>query len=304
MPTQMRSASAILHNNHIFVSGGVFEDRDTKMAVCVQDYDIQTRTWNILPPAPQYHSQAAIVGGLLTLIGGLGASRHSRTKDLSSWTGGKWEPVFPATKRIHYRPGVVSHDNLLVVAGGSENDSKQKMDDIEVLHVPTKQWSSPVNLRLPKPLSNLKMAVCNEIIYVYDAQGKRNVWKMQWAIFKSLLTEGKVPADQEAQARSSWEDVRKAPVRKSALLPNSTHPILIGGQDSGSNPTGAIFVYQPTENVWTKVGSLKENRHGISVVTVNATTVMALGGTSRSDDRDGETFKTVEMLQVVKTVAP
>ena len=267
------NGQALLLDNKIYLYD------DAASGKTLQFYNIEEHSWRMLPSAPQYDCQAAVIGGLLTLIGGKDTSNASYTNMFSSWTEEQWKSIYPAMMCKRFRPGVVSQDNLTVVTGGLV-ENKIELHSIEVFNSLTRQWSFVETLKLPKPLFYHKMATCSDCIYIYDDWDKK-VWYMPWRTFKELLNPEMTPMHRSRLTSPSshyWESAQEAPVKWSSLLPCSTHPLLVGGADKSLKPTALIYMYDSSRHIWMQVGELSEARSNVTVVPINNRAFIVLGG--------------------------
>ena len=105
---------------------------------CMHEYNINTNQWGWLIPSGHYYSIPHIIGGRLTIIGG----RLSATKKMISTfdeDSQTWTSYYPDLFSVRSKPGVVSHLEHVIVAGGvrptaEDDDTPVVQDDIEVLN--------------------------------------------------------------------------------------------------------------------------------------------------------------------------
>ena len=97
-------------------------------------YDIDSNHWSHLPPLRHYKGVPHIIGGKLAIIGGRLPANKEITNMVSTYSEDDqaWVPYYPNLQSKRSRPGVVSHHEYVIVAGGRLADQAQ--DSIEVLN--------------------------------------------------------------------------------------------------------------------------------------------------------------------------
>ena len=284
----------------MYVCGGGCSD--IRLARIVQVYNLDKETWTQLSPAPQCDSEAAAIDNELVLIAGHEASSLTITKMVSSWTEQGWEQNIPAlpTKRI--RPSVMTYGNIVIVAGGRGEDNQTILSSIDVLDTTTRQWQTPANLQLPRPMYEMQMTVCATHIYVASAAFRYDVTTDTVRTFKSVWqlpvsTPIKVLKNED-RSPLQWAKTALTPLYHSSLLQNTAHPLAVGGRDGSYKPTPNIAVYDPRSNKWSTVGQLLEPRVRCAVVSLSRDTFMVCGGCS--DDRNPRStlLNTVELVHM------
>ena len=299
LPIATACATAVVIARNVYVCGGVCPGRDVASERVVQVYDLDKATWAKLPPAPQYNSEAVTINNQLVLIGGRKPSSCTITNMVSTWTGQRWQqdlPVMP-TKRL--RPGVTTYNAYVLVAGGRAEDTI--LNSIDVLDTTTRQWYTPANLQLPRPMYNMQITVSATHICVasagirYDATtntvaSSKSAWQLPVStLTKVLMNEDHSPHD--------WEEIAPTPHYRSALLQHTTHPLAVGGRDNSLHSVATIAVYDRHSNKWSTVGQLPEPRTECTVVSLSRCSFLVCGGLS--DPRDINTLlSSVEVVSV------
>ena len=282
----------------MYVCGGLNDTLDCT----VQAYSIDKATWNQLPPAPQYCSEAAAIDNELVLIAGCEASSGTVTNMVSSWSGQGWEQNIPALPTKRARPGVMTYGNYLIVAGGLAEDKQTILSCIDILDTTTRQWQTPANLQLPQPMYEMQMTVCATHMYVasvgirYDITTGRgtysdSVWQLPVSTFVNVI-------ENEDRRPFQWAETAPTPFILSVLLQHTVHPLAVGGRDGSYKSTPNIAVYDPRSNKWSTVGQLLEPRVRCAVVGLSRDTFMVCGGCS--DDRSplSTLLNTVELVHM------
>ena len=262
---------------------------DLLSARVVQVYDLDKATWTKLPPAPQYNGQAVAINNQLVLIGGREASSNTISNMVSTWTGQGWQQDIPAMPTKRFRPGVTMYGTYVVVAGGMAEDKRTLLRGIDVMDTTIRQWWTPANLRLPQPMYQMKIIVCDSHICVagaaiaYDVASDRGtpsnaVWQFPVnAVDKILTGEDHSPPD-------GWKEIAPTPKSHSALLQYMAHPLAVGGHDNSYRASSRIAMYDPRSNKWCTVGQLLEPRARCTVVGLSGHSFLVCGGCSDAWD--------------------
>ena len=263
---------------------------DATLDQIVQVYDLDKAMWTKLPPAPQYSSQAVAINNQLVLICGYEASSNTISNMLSTWTGQGWQQDIPAMPTKRLRPGVTTYGTYVIVAGGIADDNQTLLNSIDVLNTATLLWSTPANLQLPWPMSNMQITVSATHICVasacitYDATTNKGtlsngVWQLPVStLTKVLMGEDHSPHD--------WEEIAPTPHYSSALLQHTAHPLVVGGHDVSGKSTSNIATFDPRSNKWSTVGQLLEPRTRCTVVGLSRHSFLVCGGASDPSDRN------------------
>ncbi len=299
LPIATFSATALVIARNVYICGGVCPD--VASARVVQVYDLDKATWTKLPPAPQYHSEAAAINNQLVLIGGREASSRTITNMVSTWTGQGWQQDIPAMPTKRFRPGVTTYNTYLMVAGGQAEDDQTLLCSIDVMDTTTRQWYSPANLHIPRPMYDMQITVSATHICVasasiaYDATTKtattsNSVWELPVSTLSKVLVG-------EDSGPHQWTEIAPTPHYCSALLQDTAHPLAVGGYNDSYKSTTDIAVYDRHSNKWSTVGQLLEPRTWCTAVSLSRRSFLVCGGAS--DPRDVNTkLSSVEVVSV------
>ena len=301
LPIATSSATAIMINNHVYVGGGTCSD--VVSARTVQVYSVSHQTWNTLPLSPQYYSQGVEINGHLVLIGGVDASSRTVTNLVSTWNGQVWHQELPPMPTKRLRPSVATYRNLVVVAGGLGEDEQTLLSSITILNITTLQWSILENLSLPQPMCRMQFTISSAHLYVasatimYDVATETDtttntVWQLPLtALENALTTEGD-------DISHHWTEIAPTPYYSSVLLQDTAHVVAVGGSDISSTPTSDVFVYDPNNNKWTKVGQFGVPRVRCAVVSLSSTSFIVCGGYTDPRDVENALLTSVDMVHV------
>ena len=308
LPIATAYGTALVIARNVYVCGGGCGDvyggacPDATLARIVQVYDLDKATWTKLPPAPQYWSEAVAINNQLVLIGGREASSGTITNMVSTWTGQGWQQDIPAMPTKRTRPGVTAYNTYLMVAGGMAEDEQTLLDSIDVMDTTTRQWYTPANLQLPRPMYNMQITVSATHICVASADIMYKIiytnfvvpYKSVWELPVSTLSKVLVGED---CGPHQWTEIAPTPHYRSALLQDTVHPLAVGGFDDSFQSTADIVVYDCHSNKWSTVGQLLEPRIWCTAVSLSRRSFLVCGGVS--DPRDRNTLhSSVEVVSV------
>ena len=292
LPIPTADATAVLIGRNVYLAGGIAPD--VRSAMIVQVYNIDTGKWSILPPAPQYWSEAIAINNNLVLIGGRESSTDKRTNMVSTWLVAeeKWTQTIPPMSTRRSRTGVLLLKIFLFVFSGRGEDEDTLFDSFEVLNVEENQWSSGHGL-LPQPLFTPKLGVFGDIVILTSARESTTTattksWKIPVRVLEDSVTNS---SSQPIQ----WTPIANTPYYESFLLTNSKQPVLVGGH-RGGQPTKAIHLYTPDH--WEVVGQLSEPRMESAVVTISDNSFLVLGGHSDPYNALQSLLNSVELIRM------
>ena len=300
LPIPTSTASAIMINSNIYVYGGFCDN--VVLARQVQVYDVNHNVWSTLLHTPQYGSQGVAINSRLVLIGGYEAVSEGITNLVSTWTGQEWQQDLPPMPTKRGRPGVTTYHTFVVIAGGMAEDRQTLLISIDILNINTRQWWTPANLQLPRPMFDMQCAISNAHLSVVRASIShdvatdtgatvKNVWQLPVTALEKVLITG------EDVTPHKWTEVAPPPYFNSAILQDTTHIVAVGGNGNSGEPMSDIFVYNPDRNVWSKVGQLGVPRTRCSVVSLNGTSFIVCGGCTDASDRKA-LLASVEVVHV------
>ena len=138
----------------------------------VFSYKININEWSRLPPPGHYCCRLQIIDDKLTVIGGFDNATKEFTNKVSTFdnNSNNWTNFYPNMINPRSKPGVVTHQNHVIVLGGTINHNKTSLDDIEVLDwTKATQWMKS-NMKLPEPMWNPSLTISHNQLYIvgYD----------------------------------------------------------------------------------------------------------------------------------------
>ena len=108
-----------------------------------------------------------IIDDKLTVIGGADNATNKATNKVSTFNNNSnnWTQYFPNMITARYKPGVVTHEDHVIVIGGAIDDGICS-DDIEILDwTKATQWMKS-NMKLPEPMWLLSLTISHDQLYI------------------------------------------------------------------------------------------------------------------------------------------
>ena len=230
-------------------------------------YDSSTQTWNKHPQYPYRYSSLAVIGGLVTAIGGVeGAAAISKLLSIDDDGNQKWIEHFPPmpTKRSHTAAATTKQH--LIVAGG-ENGTN--LNIVEVMDVQTLDWSTAASL--PCSYSNASATICGGRFYMLGGFDRYGFTK---CVLACSLTKLLQPCS-ETSSDSVWHRITDVPVYKSTCAAVSGE---LGGRDAENKTTAAVHIYNPTTDSWDILSNMTTARSLCLVAVLPANEIMVISG--------------------------
>jgi len=295
------SAYTAVQDKKVYVTGGGSPDGAAKHHVYV--YDINTDQWGQLPPPGQYFGVPQIIGGKLAIIGGRLSATKQRTNKVSTFeeTTQTWISFYPDLLSVRSKPGVVSHMEHVIVAGGINTSVIQ--DDIEVLNwIENSTWRK-VSIKLPVPMTSFRPIISDGhcCIVGYDSADNR-VYNDAYKIpVVDIIRSG----DQRQASwitmnwiTKKWPSMIPADHYYATVVPNLSTPVVVGGRHQSSATITTSDIKMMSSNSWRNVASLSSARCDVAVAAVNDNAIIVIGGCAKGgEDALSSSLATVELGQ-------
>ena len=290
LPVPIHSGCIAVHNHKVYVTGYSSD----KVAIHqIYVYDISTGQWDQLPPSGHFNGVPHIIGEKLAIVGGCLCGNSNITNEVLTFDEDSqtWMSYYPNLLSARSKPGVVSHLEHVIVAGGMAA-GKNVQDDIEVLNWRENSRWRRVSIKLPVPMFFFTPTISDDHMLIVGYSG---------ADRKSKTDAYKLPvASIIASNGQGYGKLTKATHFYTALVPSSSPPVVVGGwNQSEKTPTPDIMMYNSSDNSWQKIGSLPSPRCFVTVALVHKNSaVIVIGGCTRGDNkvnRDSSSLKVVEL---------
>ena len=302
IPIPSAFGSGALIDSKVYVGGMRCHDAESSRLVHV--FSLYSTSWASLPPAPLLYSQLVGIGGRVTLIGGCDAATWKATDKTATWDPDResWVENLPQMPVKRVRPGVMSSDGIVVVAGGLAEDMKHTLGTVDVLDVTRLQWCSVASLSLPRSMSCAHLVRCRDMVYLMGGLDEAkapvgDMWVTPWSELVLEREKSRGRGRGKKGGVSVWMHKGKTPVTNASYLSSGSIPICIGGSDPESKrPSNAIQLFNATASQWTKGGVLGVSRAHPCVVPVSGTAFVVVGGCKSAQHVEDSMVATAEYL--------
>ena len=270
----MCHASAVLHNEKVHVMAGDAPDDDTYRYVF--SYDISSNHWDTLPPPGHVYGVLQIINGKLSVIGGADNVTATKvTNKVSTFINNSWTQHYPHMSKPRVRPGVATYSDYIIVAGGMR-DINTFNDDIELLYYKQPPHWITTNINLPEPMATISLTISDDLLYIAGYATSRGRSNKTYKVEVDKITSSVAQPPTSSQT-VQWTTIPSTPHYKTAIIPNSCPPVIIGGSDLRGVPTADVAMLKQS---WSKVASLSSPRIAAAVVPINCESILVIGGTT------------------------
>ena len=281
LPVGMRYAHATVINDVLYIGGGSCTTANDSYYMF--SYKLIDDQWMRLPLLPQCYGVPTNINNQLCYIGGHDYSTGRSTNKVITFEHDQWIVKHCNMTTARYYHAVVSYQHYTIVAGG-EGEDGSILDTIEVFNCNNNQWTI-LSTHLPKPMSLINATTCNQSFIIAGYDGADNeAYNGTFIISMDSL----VGADQQSLTNSTSEDDNKCsalchtPYWNTAIVPNTSPPVIIGGDDNQSKAVNNISLYDDSSNSWRTVSSLPISCAGATVAIINDVIIVAGGYTDAS----------------------
>ena len=303
LPVPLYGAYAAVQYHKIYVTGINSPVVDALHQIFV--YDINTDQWGQLPPSGHYYGIPHIVGGRLAIIGGRLSATKKVTNKVSTFDEDSqtWTSYYPDLLSVRSRPGIVSHMEHVIVAGGGrptaeDDDTPIVQDDIEVLNwIENSHWRK-VSIKLPVPMYGFTPTIYDDhliIVGFYSVKLKTN--KTAHEIPFANITSS-IDQQHNIDTPTKWTELTVADYWDTALVPSSSPPVVVGGEDATDIPTADIKMYDNSNKSWKKIGSLSSARSAVAVAAVYNNAIVVIGGWTKGDTLANAKSSTLTVVEL------
>jgi len=301
LPAPVFDAFVTVQDKKVYVAGGNSPDFDAIRQVYI--YDVNTDHWNQLPPSGHYCGVPHIIGGKLAIIGGCLSATNKRTNKVSTFdeTSQTWISYYPDLLSVRNKPGVVTHLEHVIVAGGKSyaNGRSIVQDDIEVLNWMENFHWQKVSINLPVPMADFIPIITDDDLLIVgyvaaDMRCTKNAYKIPVDDITRLGDQQKT-----SDTPTKWTTMTNATHWDTALVPSSSPPVVVGGEDqSGTTTTSDIKMYDDSSKSWKNISSLSSARSQVAIAAVNNNAIIVIGGCTDPKYCRLSSLTTVELGQV------
>ena len=297
LPAPMWGAYIAVQDKKVYVAGGVSPVGDAYHQVYV--YDINTDQWGQLPPPGHCYGVPHIIGGKLAIIGGRLSTTWECTNKVSTFDGisQTWISYYPDLLSVRGKPGVVTHMEHIIVAGGvTGDDMPVPQDDIEVLNwIENSHWRR-VAINLPEPMDIFTPIIANDHLFIVGYDGVEN--KAYNDVYTIPIADI-IKLGNQKQTSGAWITVTAVDHWHTATVPGLSPTVVLGGEDQSGIPTSDIKMYNDSSKLWHKIASLSSARSLVAIATIGDNAIIVVGGCTRGGRNAlNYALTTVELGQV------
>ena len=265
--------------------------KDTYQNIYV--YDITNNQWDRLPPPGQLMGILQIINSKLTVIGGWDNATKKRTNKVTTYNNNSWSNEYPNLLKARARPGVLTHLDYVIVAGGVLDD-KTYSEDIELLNYKQSSHWVIARMKLPEAMWYPSLTISNDTLYIVG-YGRANGYRINTAYEVLVDMVISSAAQLTSNQTTHWTELSPAPYYGTAIIPNCSPPVITGGDDTQCVPTVDIRVLDVPNNSWKKLASLTTARAFAAVVPINHDSILVIGGIS-----GGRDLKKLKLIALVE----
>ena len=295
----MWGAYATVINTTLYISGGGCPN-DTRNIYNVYKYELDKNQWSVLPPLQQYYGIPVNTDNQLTVISGKHSTTHKPTTQVTTFTNNRWNnDTYPNLSVARVCPAVVPYHQYVIVAGGL-GDDETAIDTIEMLDVTKCHWMIVNTHLLPQPMYWISATVCANSFTIVGYGADNICYTRTFTISIDKIISQQQQTQQSLTSstdkdNTKWHRIATAPYLKTALVPNTSPPVIIGGEDKQGNTVNDINIYDDTNNRWKKIASLPINCAFTTVAVINDC-IIVMGGAS--DTKTTETCNATALSDV------
>jgi len=231
-----------------------------------------------LPPLQQYYGVPVGVNDQLTIISGRSSTPpYNITKCVITFSNNKWKNIYPNLSVARVQPAVVAYHQYIIVAGGQGANDKV-LDSIEVLEITTFHWII-INTHLPQPMWRISATLCADSFIIVGYSGANSSYNGTFMIALNDIISKPQLSLKSSTDDNKWHQLADAPYRRTTVLPNTSPPVIIGGEDKQGNTVNNITVYDDASNRWKKISTIPINCAYTTVAVINQS-IIVMGGCS------------------------
>ena len=282
----MRLAHGTVINDILYIGGGDCPDQNDEYYVFA--YNLRENKWTKLPAALPRYGVVVNINDVVTVIGGSDHNTNRPTNKVLTLEEDKWTTLYGDMKCARIRPLVVPYHQYTIVAGGKDEDDVVQ-NSIEYFNTNTNQWTKTKTC-LPQPMWFISATTCNNSIIItgyYDADDNRYNTTYITTI-DSIV--------QSHDDNNKWSKLCPTPYWNTTIVPHTTPPVIVGGEDRQDKTQDNIMLYDDTSNRWRTVGSLPIRCAETTVVTINNNIIIVGGYT---DGRNRQTANATTLTSVM-----
>jgi len=300
----MRWAYTTVINDTLFIGGGYCPTINDQYFMF--SYKLSDDQWKKLPVLPQCRGVPTNIDNQLSCIGGRDYSTSKSTNKVITLQDGHWTTVYPNMIEAREDHAVVSYQQYTIVAGGVGED-QSTLNNIEVFNCKNYQWTI-VPTHLPQPMRTISATTCNQSFIITGftgADGRGNNGTYIISMDSLVGTEQQhslASSTSEDDNKLPWSELCHTPYWATAIVPNTSPPVIIGGHDKYGKAVNNIILYDDSSNSWSTVSSLLTNRVAATVATIGNNAIIVAGGLTDRSSRETANATTLTEVELYRTI--
>ena len=276
LPVPMTAAHSTVINGILYIGGGWCKIGNDEYLMF--SYKLIDDQWMRLPLLPQCNGVPVNINDGLSYIGGHHYSTSCTTNKVITLHNNHWVTQYPNMTLPRKHHAVVSYHHYTIVAGG-EGEDMSKLDTIEVFNCNSNQWII-LSTHLPQPMMCINAGISNQSFIIAGYTSANDYGNNHTYI---ISMDSLVESNQNSLTSSTseddnqWSQLCSVPCWSTAIVPNTSPPVIIGGYDNQGKVVNNISLYDDSSNSWRTVSSLPISCAQATVATINDVIIVAGG---------------------------
>ena len=289
-PEDRYDHTAVWLNGLVYVGGGYANGQNISS---IDSYDPDKDSWGSSIRTSYKYFALTTLNNKLVTAGGQSVSDSKTTKEISEVYN---DQLKSCTNMMEARSHATAagYQGMLIITGGND-DHYKTLSSTEVLCSKNQKWYKYKCNDLPRPLSELRSVITDNILYLLGRDG----YSYNRAFYATSL-------DTLFTHLLEWNKYKDTPCSHTTPVSvNGRHLLTVGGYKKEDSKTGCssdIYKFNKVTNSWEALGSVPDNlaRKRSAAVSIANNKVIVMGGT---DDK-GLPTKTVLIISFeTKSVA-
>ena len=280
LPVGISSPQIVKINNFVFIGGGL----GNRSSAVIFQYHIIDNRWTTLRQCPVQYQGLASLNDELISVGGI--CSQVATNIVYTFKDNQWKEVLPPMPTPRYNLSTVSHNDLIVAAGGSTGIARdgEPLDTQAVeIYIRDRQWY--ITKPIPFPLALASTCLIDDTCYMLGGTGKPEHSLTLLQVSLSSLIEEAIPGANRlsiAQERKVEWTTTAYPLYLSSIVELEGKLIAMGGSYDALLRRGTTFIssYDFTTDMWVECqgAQLPVPLYRPGVVKLAGNKVMIIGG--------------------------
>lgn len=271
----MSEGQSTVINGTVYFGGGSVSDE--RKRYLVYKYDPSVNQWSSLPPLPVRSYGIGQVSGKLVAIGGVKKMTNKETNDVFTFNeeSSSWEQTSPTMSMTRFSPGVLSHQSVLVVVGGSRSAGHA----VEIFKSDTSKWYTTNDGPIPVKCYGLSTVIVNGACCVLG--GSINISRSNHGYHAPLADLLHSPSStRSSKKKSIWKALPDTPTYQPTAAVLAGNLLTIGGSENkdGGLARKEVYMYSALTKSWIHISDLPSPRSLTAAAPLSSTEILVIGG--------------------------